>query len=587
MIAAVAVAGVLLATGGWVVVRGLMAREALTGALPLVRSLQTSVIEGDTELGPQVAEVQRRTAEARALTSDPVWRALEVLPWVGGNLSAFREAAAAVDDVAVDALPPLADLAGAVDPASLTPRDGAIDLEPIIAARPALATAADALQRAEARVVAINTDGTLPQLAAAVAELRTLLVDTSALVSGLDGAAQLLPGMLGADEPRSYLVMFLTNAEVRAGGGIPGALAELVADNGRIEIIAQDSAGSGFDPAPTPLTDTETLLFNEVTGLYLQNVTATPQFERSAELARAMWAERTGRSVDGVVSIDVPALAGVLNATGPVPLAPGNPFGPELTGDRAVSLLLSEVYASIPRPADQDAFFADTARRAFEAITAGAAQPDALLKALATATADRRLAVWSSDATEQALLAQAGLTPDLPRSAGGTPEVGVFLNDSTGAKMDYHTELSISAGTAVCRVDERPTRDVTVRLRNGAPLDAATSLPDYVTGGGNFGVPPGVVRTKVYVYLPAASDVYEVRVDGASVGFLLAEHDGVPVVAVTVDNPPDARTVIRVLSIAPEGDSGVTTVLHTPMVGDVPVVTDALVDCRDVAGFGA
>ena len=579
---AIGLAGVLLTVGGWVIVRGLVARDALLGALPLVREIEASVIAGDRDVAAELTKVQERTAEARGLTSDPIWLALEVVPWVGANLSAFRQAAAAVDDVAVDALPPLAELAEILDPAALVPRDGAVAVEPIIAARPALASASDALQRADARVTGIDTTGTLPQISGAVAELGTLVGETADLVSGLETAAELLPAMLGADEPRRYLLLFLTNAEVRAGGGLPGSITEFVVDDGRIEIVAQDNAIPGFTTPPAPLTDSETLLFDEVAGLFMSNVTATPQFARTAVLAQAMWAEHTGSTVDAVVSIDVPAIAAVLNATGPVPLAPNSPVGDELSGDRAVSLLLNEVYTAIPNGAAQDAFFADTARRAFEAITTSTARPDALLDALVTSVADRRLAVWSAKPAEQALLEESGLTPDLPKGDDKAAAVGVFFNDSTGAKMNYYTKAAVSVGIAACRADRRITRVVDVRLSNDAPLDAASSLPVDITGDGRFGVAPGTVRTKVYVYVPPGSAVYEVRIDGESVGFLLTEHEGVPVAAVTIDLEPQQGGEVSVLSIGPPNDPGPTVVQHTPMVGDLPIVTDAALDCLDV-----
>jgi len=233
-----------------------------------------------------------------------------------------------------------------------------------------LAEASAALEQADARASAIDTEGTLPQISEAVAELVGLVDETATVVSGLDTAAALLPRMLGADGARDYLLLFLNNAELRAGGGIPGALSVLTADDGALAITAQSTASrlGEFEAPPTPLTDAERTLFGETTGLFMQNVTATPQFSRSAELARAMWAERQGQSVDGVIGIDVGALARILEATGPIELA----GGVQLTSDNAVQVLLSDVYRDIPEPAQQDLFFADAAQRIFAAVTGGA-----------------------------------------------------------------------------------------------------------------------------------------------------------------------------------------------------------------------
>lgn len=577
--AAVAIVGiVLLASATWVVVRGILARDALVGAMPLVLSIEKSVMAGDADVMLELDELQRRTAQAHALTSDPIWRSFEVIPWLGSNLSAVRDTATAVDMLATDALPPLADLAGALDLGALMPREGTFDLSPIVAARPTLTTAAEALAVGAERVASIQTEGLLPQVRVAVEGLSGDLARANDVVSSLDRAAQLVPSMLGDTGPRRYLLLFVNNAEVRAGGGIPGAFAEVVAEAGRLEIVAQDSAGAGFQSPPVELTETETVLFDETTGLFMQNATATPQFARTAELAIGMWAARTGRVVDAVVSVDVPALAGLLGATGPITLRDGT----QLSEDNAVSVLLSESYARFERPADQDAFFADTARRVFDALTSGAAAPEALIDTLATSLADRRVAVWSSAPAEQALLEQAGLTPGVSATDGTAAVVGVFFNDATGAKMNYYSEAAVSVGVAECRADQRRTRVVEIQLTNGAPHNAATALPEYVTGGGNFGVEPGRVRTKIYVYVPRGSDVYDVRVDDTSVGFLTADHDGLPVVATTVELDPQQTVTIGVFTVAPAGDPGTTVVLHTPLVRDFPVATSRELTCGDI-----
>lgn len=580
-IAVAVLAAIVIGALAWVVVRGLMARDELLGALPIARSVQSTVAAGDSDVADELAELQRRSASARSLTGDPVWRAMEVLPWAGQNLQAFREAAEVIDDVAVDALPPLGDLAASITLSSLTPQDGAIALQPIIDAGPALSTAAEAMRLADERASAIETEGTLPQITGAVDELAALIDETAGIVSGLDTAAQLLPGMLGAEGERTYLMLFLNNAELRASSGIPGALSTLSATNGAIGIVEQSSASElgRFAPPPVLLTEEEAAIYPAATDDFMQNVTATPQFSRTAVMAQGMWAERTGESVDGVVGIDVGALALMLEATGPIAL----PGDIEITSDNAVDVLLSEVYARIPNPADQDLFFAAAAQQIFSAVTSGGVDPTRLLDALAQGVADNRISIWSADADEQSVLQGIGLTGELPQSTAGRAMWGVYLNDSTGAKMDYYLQNAISLGAAVCRQDERPTYQLTTRLESTAPADAATSLPAYVTGDGAFGVPAGTIRTNTFMYAPAGSVIYDVRVNGASTPFALSEHEGLPVAALTVDLQPNEYVSVTVLAVAAEGGPVRTGVEHTAMTNDVPIARDQPVDCADVA----
>ena len=179
-----------------------------------------------------------------------------------------------------------------------------------------------------------------------------------------------MPTMLGADAPRSYLVMFQNNAEVRAGGGIPGALAVVNAKNGKVSLGRQASLSdiAGFNRQVLPLTQAEEALFGTNLAQYAADVTFTPDFERSAYLMREMWRLRTGQEVDGVISVDPVAMSYLLNATGPVTLANGK----QLTADNAVDYLLHDVYMETPDPEKQNAIFADAASKVFAALTTGA-----------------------------------------------------------------------------------------------------------------------------------------------------------------------------------------------------------------------
>lgn len=578
---AVGVIAVLLITSAaWVVLRGLSARDELMGALPVAAEIRSTVASGSSDIGDQLAELQRRTESARAATSDPVWRLYEFVPVVGQNLTAFREAAAIVDEISDDAIPPLARLADSITLDSLTPRDGAIDLQPLVEARPALAEAAAVLEAANTRATQIDTEGTIRQISSAVEQLVDLIGETAEAVTGLDTAAELLPPMLGADGERNYLLLFMNNAELRSGGGIPGALSIVTVDNGRIDLAEQSTAGDlgYFDPAPVPRTEEEAAIFAIPVDRYMQNVTGTPDFTRSADMAQAMWAERTGQTVDGVVGIDVGALRLLLGATGPISLDAGD----QLTAENVVELLLSEVYARFENPADQDVFFALAAARVFDTVTDLNADPARLVDALATGVREQRIMLWSADVAEQQRLAELDLTGGLPESGDELAVFGLYVNDSTGSKMSYYLDYSLAVAQNVCRQDARPTTATTVRLRSVAPDDAATSLPSYVTGGGAFGVEPGVIRNNVHLYLPPGENVFDVQVDGESVLFGLAEHDGRVVVSLTRDLAPGELSAFTVYSNGALAGDRMIAVEHTPSVREVPIAVGQPLDCDDV-----
>ena len=78
----------------------------------------------------------------------------------------------------------------------------------------------------------------------------------------------------------------------------------------------------------------------------------------------------------------------------------------------------------------------------------------------------------------------------------------VLLNDGTGAKMSYYLNADVSVQASRCGADGA-VEEVTVSLSlaSDAPSDVAT-FPRYLTGGGVYGVDPGIVRTLVSVYVP-------------------------------------------------------------------------------------
>src|SRR5690606_20828767 len=142
---------------------------------------------------------------------------------------------------------------------------------------------------------------------------------------------------------------------------------------------------------------------------------------------------------------------------------------------------LSETYARYPEPSDQDAFFAAAAQAVFSAVTAGDAEPKALVEALVRGGDEGRIRIWNSREEDQRYVAGTTLSGILPSDNSAGPRIGVYLNDSTGAKMDYYLDTSVTVASAVCRSDGLPSYRVTVTLTNTAPADAATSLPPYVT----------------------------------------------------------------------------------------------------------
>ena len=536
---------ILVAAVGWVGIRALIAKRDLTQAVMLVGTLKSEIIATNTSQAVQTAKtLQQKADDARSLTSDPVWRAAEITPLIGSDLRAVRQIASVVDSVSSDAVTPLASRVGGMGTATFKPVNGKLNLQPLVAAAPVVAKATEALQQARVEAAQIGTKSTLSAIDTAIGQLQTELTSTSAQLETVNRVVQLVPSMLAVNGQRNYLLLFQNDAELRAGGGIPGAVALVHIADGRIS-LQNEAAGAEFGPYTAPVlplaTDTKGL-YGRIAGEYMQDVTLTPRFETSAELAKAMWAKKFGTQVDGVVAVDPVTLGYMLKATGPISL----PTGDILTSKNAAALLLSTVYAKYVNTQFQDAFFASAASAVFAKISSGAFDPHVLISALTMAAGEGRVLVWSATPSEEKLIAPTAVATLLPQSTSSNQQFGVYLNDATGAKMDYYLTTSSGVGRAQCRKDGRPTWVATVTLTNTAPANAASSLPEYVTGGGHFGVQPGLIRTNVAIYAPKSGVFVGASQDGQSASPQTTSDGSYPVVQFQTLLRPGQTTTLRV-----------------------------------------
>lgn len=539
--ALVLAAGVVLAAG-WVAGDALRARAHLQTAARQLPGVEAAVLSGDDlALDAALTAMQDRSATAVAATRGPHWWLAARVPGVGPSVSAVQTVSEVVHALATEALPTLADAADVLDPATLAPRGGRVDLAPLEKAAPTVVAADEAVRRAVGRLDGIAPEALLPGVAEPVERLRESVEEAALTTATASRAARLLPPMLGAGGPRRYLLMVQSAAEIRSTGGFPGALVLITADDGVIRLEQQvASRYFRFDEPVLPLTAEEESLYTERIAVSIYGTTITPDYPRAAELAREMWRRHTGQGVDGVLTVDPVVLERVLAASGPV----RTPSGVDLTGNNAARLLLNEVYVTMADPADHDVLFAEAASAVFTSLVGGEADAVAVLPALAESAAEGRVLVWSAHQAEQDLIADTVLSGRLRGEDDGAPVIGVYLNDGSMAKISYYLDYTVRADRIACLPDGRREIAVSMDLTSRAPENVA-DLPPYVAGLGHR-VPPGVARTNVAVYAPADGWIERAALSGVPTGVASYSHDGLQVVLKTVDLSPGESTSLEV-----------------------------------------
>lgn len=572
-----------LLAGGVLAYQALETRSALVTAVARFEEAGEHLRGGDAAAARDaVQEAGREAAHAEQLTSGPLWDLAAHAPVLGDDVAAVRTVAEISHRLADRVLLSVVTVGETLDPDELRAHDGRVDLEPLVHVRDLVVDADQELRELEATAAGIETQSLIPQLAGPVERMQRELSDAAELSAAASSAVRLLPPMLGGEGARNYLVLFQNNAEMRATGGIPGAVAVLRADNGRLTIERQGNLHDlGFDEVvPSELTDEETALYGTKLAAYGADMGLTPDFPRAARLARDRWLWMQGQRVDGVLATDPVALSYLLDATGPVEV----PDGSTLAGSNAVERLLSEVYLTEPDRAAQDAFFAGAARAVFRHVLSAPGDAESMLEALMRSADEGRLLVWSGDRGEQALIAGTRLGGVLPREAGSAPFVGVFLNDGTAAKMQYYLDHRVDVRPVGCDAGGRQDLEVTVTLRSTAPDDAAR-LPESVIGWrskSDLGprVRPGHMRLNVHVYAPVGGAVESLRVDGRDAPVSVVEHLGHPVGSQTVELAPgEVHRLVYVLSTG-AGQSGIPELRVTPGVRSSGVGTVGASACE-------
>lgn len=538
------------------------ARDDLNRASTNASQLRNALTAGNqSKAASALQQMQSNVTSAQDSLGNPVLSAAAKTPFIGKNIKAVRTIADAVDSVAQDGLPPLVSVADKFNGKTFNPRDGKINVAAIAELSTSLAESSKAIAAANTRIQSVDSASLLGQLQKPVTDAQKQIGSASSIAERATVASRVLPKMLSGD--KTYLLIFQNNAEIRATGGLPGSYAGLRVKDGAISLTSQGAGGDlgNLPEDTTSLTDEEKDLFTNKLVRDFRDVNFTPDFPRAAAIATAIIQKERGVSVDGVISLDPVTLSYLLRGLGPVELSDGT----RLTSENAVEELLNNVYVKFPDNKDQDAFFESATQQIFDKVVAGAGDPTTVLKALTRATNERRVSVWSTDQSINDEIARTPLAHALPTGKDASPAIGYYLNDATGAKMQYYLKSDITGKSTQCTEDGVQSYTTEMSLASSAPADAST-LPESIRGPG-FGAVPGSMLMNLYVYAPTGGKITAVSFDGKETRFFQQlSQDGRPVAQITVQVNPGQTVKVGVNVDSGKGQTGATNVESTPSI---------------------
>lgn len=286
-------------------------------------------------------------------------------------------------------------------------------LPALVATAPHWETAEAALQRAagvRGQIDPAKLDRRL------VGQLQRLDGYLPALQAGI-GMAKIAPALLGADRPRTYLVLAQNSDELRPTGGFISGVGLVTLDQGKIDQLDFQDSYAIYNPHvdhPRAPIDLERYMLAQM--LLVRDANWSPDFPTTAAVAQSLFLLDTGQPTDGVIAFDVEATKRIVAALEPLAL-PG--YAEPLTSDNLVTALRT-VWAAPPeaegtvkesKTSDwwlhRKDFMGDLAAAALAKLEAGQVDFGTLAWALKSSLDEKHLLVALNDPASTATLAQA------------------------------------------------------------------------------------------------------------------------------------------------------------------------------------
>ncbi len=152
------------------------------------------------------------------------------------------------------------------------------------------------------------------------------LVQVQPLLPMLDAGLQLgpvLPTLLGVKGPKTYLILVQNNQELRATGGFISAVGKLTLDKAQLSgLDFTDSYNVFREDVDHPIAPGPMQRYMGIPLLLVRDANWSPDLPTTAMLVKALYAQDTGVTVDGIITIDLHAVELLITALGPL-TAPG------------------------------------------------------------------------------------------------------------------------------------------------------------------------------------------------------------------------------------------------------------------------
>ncbi|MCB0203229.1 MAG: DUF4012 domain-containing protein [Anaerolineae bacterium] len=253
-----------------------------------------------------------------------------------------------------------------------------------------------------------------PRIAGALAQLDTYLPLLRTAVS----LGKVAPALMGADEPRTYLLLAQNSEELRPTGGFISGVGLITIDGGDLGDMDFSDSYTVFNPDvdhPLAPPDLERTMGAQI--LVFRDSNWSADYPAAASVAQSLYQLDTGTATDGVFAFDIEATRRLIGAMEPLAL----PGYDEPVTSQNLAAAMREVWAApvdiettvVDRETSQwwrhrKDFMGDLAAAARAKVEAGEVDFGALAQAVYSSLQEKHILLSVNDPATMALLRDSG-----------------------------------------------------------------------------------------------------------------------------------------------------------------------------------
>jgi hypothetical protein len=305
---------------------------------------------------------------------------------------------------------------------------------------------------------------------------------TNELLADVEDGFAILPAVLGADGPRTYVLGMQNSAEQRGTGGALLQFAVFTIDDGKPEFLRKSGTVYDVDQdrqqLTIPLPEDAWYVAGIPDAQRFGNANWSPDWPLSAELtidyaqaSAALLPEEIAETVpiddvDGFIAVDPIAMEKLMPGVGPYTAGEGENKTVYVTANRLVEFVLYKAYAKYPIQAIRRARLRDIVDGFYENVFKPK-HPTELIDGFGSALAEKHMQIWMTDRAEQAFIEQMDWDGGI-RVARDSDYLYVVEQNVGGNKFDYFSENTTTMDVSLEGDDAIVSTET--RVRNGVFL---------------------------------------------------------------------------------------------------------------------